>query len=100
MPWRYSASKKRLIKYLPAPPLRTATIVEPFAGSAAYGMHYKPESLVLPTELVKKKSRGKPALPTTAKDRGKVLSRKGRNERPWLKVECSRLCSPVSIFNC
>lgn len=47
MPWRYSGSKKRLIKYLPAPPLRTATIVEPFAGSAAYGMHYKPESLVL-----------------------------------------------------
>lgn len=46
MPWRYSGSKKRLLKYLPAPPLGTATIVEPFAGSAAYGMHYKPIELV------------------------------------------------------
>lgn len=47
MPWRYSGSKKRLLKYLPAPPLNTATIVEPFAGSAAYGLHYKPKSLIL-----------------------------------------------------
>lgn len=47
MPWRYSGSKKRLLKYLPGPPLGTTTIVEPFAGSAAYGLHYQPKSLVL-----------------------------------------------------
>ena len=47
MPWRYSGSKKRLLKFLPSPPLGTKTIIEPFAGSAAYGLHYKPSQLVL-----------------------------------------------------
>lgn len=47
MPWRYSGSKKRLLKFLPGPPLGTKRIVEPFAGSAAYGLHYRPRELVL-----------------------------------------------------
>jgi site-specific DNA-adenine methylase len=47
MLWRYSGSKKRLLKFLPTPPLGTSTIVEPFAGSAAYGLHYRPHRLVL-----------------------------------------------------
>lgn len=45
--FRYSGSKKRLIKYLPPPPTNTHTIIEPFAGSAAYGMHYRPKNLLL-----------------------------------------------------
>jgi len=45
--FRYSGSKKRMLKHLPAPPAGTLCIVEPFAGSAAYGLHHRPDSLVL-----------------------------------------------------
>lgn len=45
--FKYSGSKRRMIQHLPAPPPGTKTIVEPFAGSAAYGLHYRPERLVL-----------------------------------------------------
>ena len=38
--FRYSGSKKRIIKHLPTPPLFTQHIVEPFAGSLAYSVHY------------------------------------------------------------
>lgn len=40
--FRYSGSKKRLIKYLPMPPTGVSHIVEPFAGSLAYTLHYRP----------------------------------------------------------
>lgn len=43
--FRYSGSKSRLLKILPPPD--SDTIVEPFAGSAAYGAHYRPKRLVL-----------------------------------------------------
>jgi len=42
----YSGSKARLIKHLPAPPEGTTTIIEPFAGSLAYSMHYRPQRLI------------------------------------------------------
>lgn len=44
--FRYSGKKKRLINDLPARPLSTATILEPFAGSLAYSLHYKPARVV------------------------------------------------------
>jgi site-specific DNA-adenine methylase len=37
MPFKYSGNKRRMLKYLPAPP-HGMMIVEPFAGSAAYSM--------------------------------------------------------------
>jgi len=43
--FRYSGSKKRLIKYLPEPPFGTKRIVEPFAGSLAYSMHHRPKEI-------------------------------------------------------
>ncbi len=45
--FRYSGSKKRQLKYLPPPPDGTHCIIEPFAGSAAYGLHYMPRRLLL-----------------------------------------------------
>lgn len=45
--FRYSGSKKRLLKFLPPPPTGISQIVEPFAGSAAYGVHYRPSRLSL-----------------------------------------------------
>jgi len=44
--FRYSGSKARLIKHLPAPPVGTEAIVEPFAGSLAYGLNYRPDQLL------------------------------------------------------
>lgn len=44
--FRYSGSKRRLLKYLPGPVLGTSVIVEPFAGSLAYSLHYRPRSVV------------------------------------------------------
>lgn len=46
MPFRYSGSKKRFISKLPAPPKGTRRIVEPFAGSLAYSVHYKPKRAI------------------------------------------------------
>jgi site-specific DNA-adenine methylase len=43
---RYSGSKRRLLKFLPGPPLGTTTIVEPFAGSLAYALHYQKPKIV------------------------------------------------------
>lgn len=42
MLFRYSGSKRSILKHLPAPPQGTTHIIEPFAGSMAYAMHYKP----------------------------------------------------------
>lgn len=47
MPFRYSGSKKRLLKHLPGPPFGVTRIVEPFAGSAAYSLAYKPSRVFL-----------------------------------------------------
>ena len=47
MPFRYSGSKRRLLKYLPSPPAGTHTIVEPYAGSAAYGLAHAPAKLAI-----------------------------------------------------
>jgi site-specific DNA-adenine methylase len=44
--FRYSGNKTRLLKHLPSPPPGTRTIVEPFAGSLAYAMFYKPVRIV------------------------------------------------------
>ena len=44
--FKYSGSKTRLLKHLP-PPKNASTIVEPFAGSAAYSIHYRPDRLLL-----------------------------------------------------
>lgn len=41
--FRYSGNKTRMIKYLPAPPEGTKIIIEPFSGSLAYSLHYRPE---------------------------------------------------------
>lgn len=40
MPFKYSGNKRRLVKLLPVPPRNTKHIVEPFAGSMAYGMNH------------------------------------------------------------
>ena len=42
---RYSGSKKRLLKFLPPPPPQTSLVLEPFAGSLAYSMHYRPVAI-------------------------------------------------------
>lgn len=47
MPFRYSGSKDILLDVLRSPPIGVREIVEPFAGSARYGIHYKPEKLHL-----------------------------------------------------
>jgi len=44
--FRYSGSKTRLIGKLPAPPLGTRTIIEPFAGALAYAIHYRPSRII------------------------------------------------------
>lgn len=43
--FRYSGSKRRLLKHLPSPGFRS-TIIEPFAGSLAYSFHYRPPSII------------------------------------------------------
>lgn len=43
MPFRFSGSKRRLLRYLPGPPLSARTTVEPFAGSLAYSLHWRRE---------------------------------------------------------
>lgn len=43
----YSGGKARLVPYLPAPAPGTDTIVEPFAGSAAYALSYAPKFVIL-----------------------------------------------------
>lgn len=43
---RYSGSKRRLLKHLPAPPLNTKVMIEPFAGSLAYSIHYAKPRIV------------------------------------------------------
>lgn len=43
----YSGNKTRMLAKLPPPPWGTHTIIEPFAGSAAYGLHYRPQRLVI-----------------------------------------------------
>ncbi len=44
--FRYSGSKRRILKYLPAPPFGTSLIVEPFAGSLAFSMKYRPTRIL------------------------------------------------------
>jgi site-specific DNA-adenine methylase len=43
--YRYSGSKQRLLKHLPAPPLGTSTVIEPFAGSLAFSVHYRASTI-------------------------------------------------------
>lgn len=47
MPWKYSGNKRSMLKHLPAPPAGTETIVEPFAGSMAYSLGYRPRQVIL-----------------------------------------------------
>jgi site-specific DNA-adenine methylase len=48
--FRYSGSKKRLLKHLPGPHFGNTTIVEPFAGSLAYSMSYRPPRNLIAAE--------------------------------------------------
>lgn len=43
---RYSGSKRRILKHLPAPPLDRTLLIEPFAGSLAYSIHYQRPTIV------------------------------------------------------
>jgi len=47
MPFRYSGSKDELLGFLRNPPIGSNRIVEPFAGSARYGVYHQPDSLYL-----------------------------------------------------
>lgn len=47
MPFRYSGSKDELLLVLRNPPIGSTKIVEPFAGSARYGIYHQPEKLYL-----------------------------------------------------
>lgn len=47
MPFRYSGSKDELLKIIRHPPIGSNKIVEPFAGSARYGIYHNPEKLYL-----------------------------------------------------
>jgi len=47
MPFTYSGSKTILLPLLRQPPIGTKTIIEPFAGSARYGIYHQPSELHL-----------------------------------------------------
>ena len=47
MPFRYSGSKHELLEKIRHPPIGSRKIVEPFAGSARYGIYHCPEKLYL-----------------------------------------------------
>lgn len=47
MPFRYSGSKDELLPLLRQPPIGVKEIIEPFAGSARYGIYHQPQKLHL-----------------------------------------------------